>query len=186
MKQEEATELVDSLFRSWGPCVFRYAWRLARTRELADDLVQEAFMALYRELRHGKPVREPRAWTLQVVRNQFGKQQRSQRRHGEELVPQEVLDAMPLSADPPEGLVRESASLASLLSVLSPREEEVIVLRLQSLKYREIAAAIGISPKSVATLLARALLKLRMAAKTRVVGQRPSIDLDSHARKTLQ
>jgi RNA polymerase sigma factor (sigma-70 family) len=47
--------------------------------------------------------------------------------------------------------------IRSLLSVLSPREEEVLLLRLESLKYREIASQLGISMNSVNTLLARAL-----------------------------
>lgn len=53
--------------------------------------------------------------------------------------------------------------LRSLLSVLSPREEEVLPLRLESLKYREIAEQLGISVNSVNTLLARALRKLQKA-----------------------
>ena len=47
--------------------------------------------------------------------------------------------------------------------VLTVREEEVVLLRLQSLKYREIASQLGISDKSVCTLLARALKKLQAA-----------------------
>jgi len=51
----------------------------------------------------------------------------------------------------------------NLLSVLSPREEEVLLLRLETLKYREIAEQLGISINSVNTLLARALRKLQEA-----------------------
>lgn len=47
------------------------------------------------------------------------------------------------------------------LSELSVREEEVLMLRLQSMKYREIAEALGISINSVNTLLARALEKIQ-------------------------
>jgi RNA polymerase sigma factor (sigma-70 family) len=53
--------------------------------------------------------------------------------------------------------------IRSLLSVLSPREEEVLLLRLEALKYREIADQLGISMNSVNTLLARALRKLQQA-----------------------
>jgi RNA polymerase sigma factor (sigma-70 family) len=53
--------------------------------------------------------------------------------------------------------------IRSLLSVLSPREEEVLLLRLESLKYREIADQLGISITSVDNLLARALRKLQAA-----------------------
>jgi RNA polymerase sigma factor (sigma-70 family) len=49
----------------------------------------------------------------------------------------------------------------NFLSVLSPREEEVLLLRLETLKYREIAEQLGISINTVNTLLARALRKLQ-------------------------
>jgi transposase len=53
--------------------------------------------------------------------------------------------------------------IRGLLSVLSPREEEVLLLRLEALKYREIADHLGISMNSVNALLARALRKLQTA-----------------------
>ena len=53
--------------------------------------------------------------------------------------------------------------IRDLLSVLSPREEEVLLLRLEALKYREIADQLGISMNSVNALLARALRKLQEA-----------------------
>jgi RNA polymerase sigma factor (sigma-70 family) len=55
--------------------------------------------------------------------------------------------------------------IRGLLSVLSPREEEVLLLRIESLKYREIAEQLGISINSVNTLLARALRKLQQARR---------------------
>ena len=60
--------------------------------------------------------------------------------------------------------------IRDLLSVLSPREEEVLLLRLDALKYREIADQLGISMNSVNALLARALRKLQvsMLEKTKV------------------
>jgi DNA-directed RNA polymerase specialized sigma24 family protein len=50
-----------------------------------------------------------------------------------------------------------------LPSVLTPREEQVLLLRLEALKYREIADQLGSSMNSVNTLLARALRKLQRA-----------------------
>ena len=41
--------------------------------------------------------------------------------------------------------VSSFADICNLLSVLSPREEEVLLLRLEALKCREIAEQLGIS-----------------------------------------
>jgi RNA polymerase sigma-70 factor (ECF subfamily) len=64
------------------------------------------------------------------------------------------------------------ADIRSLLSVLSPREEEVLLLRLEALKYREIAEQLGISMNSVNTLLARSLRKLQEATAQQANNER--------------
>jgi RNA polymerase sigma factor (sigma-70 family) len=58
----------------------------------------------------------------------------------------------------------DTPAVNELLSALSPREQEVIFLRLSEMKYRDIAKELGISSSSVNTLLARAVRKLQVAA----------------------
>jgi RNA polymerase sigma-70 factor, ECF subfamily len=166
MDQDEATRVTTELFESWGPFLLRYAVRTTRSFEFADDLVQEAFLALYRDLRCGKRIDNTKAWTFGAVRNQVRKHARYVRRHNEELDFPEELDRLPARPSYPD-VAAEFEDQAPLgLSLLSVREEEVLLLRLQSFKYREIAGKLGIGTKSVCTLLARALKKLRIAAGT--------------------
>jgi RNA polymerase sigma factor (sigma-70 family) len=169
MTRHDASTFVESLYDSWAPLLVRYALHLTADRSLAEDFAQEAFLAIYRELRAGTLIENPRAWTLAVVRNLAGKRARSERRHGESLQPTEILDLM----EAPEVLEPgpDTADIADLLPVLTPREIEVLLLRIESLKYREIATRLRISEKSVATLLARALHKLQVAAKAQVEGE---------------
>ncbi len=164
MNQEGTTKTVTDLFESWGPFLLRYAVRMTRSFELADDLVQEAFFALYRDLRAGKRIDNPKAWTFGAVRNQLRKHTRDQQHHAEDLEPTENLDLLPAQPCWPDVAADFDDGAPKGLSLLSAREEEVLHLRLQSFKYREIADKLGIGPKSVATLLARALKKLRIAS----------------------
>lgn len=167
MEDHEANRQIDTLFASWATSLYRYALWLTRSHTSAEDLVQEAFFCLYRQLRQGTSIANPRGWTLNVVRNLANKLQRDSSRHPEELRPLDAFDRI-------EGAVGETASetdaLMTLLSQLTSREEEVLLLRLQAIKYKDIAAQLGISHKSVATLLARALKKLQIAAKNRLNG----------------
>jgi len=183
MGEQEASRLIESLFESWGPSLERYSYRATGSRELADDLVQEAFMALYRELRLGKKVENPRGWTLSVVRHHISKHERSLRRQGEQLEPSENMEAFQtghlLPATPED-------DLTALFAVLSEREEEVVLLRMESLKYRDIAEQLGINIKSVGTLLARALRKLQLAAKAKAMGRPVSTRTGRHVAETLQ
>jgi RNA polymerase sigma factor (sigma-70 family) len=161
MQRQEATELLTELFESWYPSLLRYSFRMTRDMELAEDIVQESLLDLYRELARGGTVDNPKGWTLTVARRRIFRQQRGERRQGVR-VDVENLDAMPAGTGPE---LREFlfGEIAELFSLLSPREIEVLLLRMESMKYREIGAQLGISANSVTTLLSRALRKLRLA-----------------------
>lgn len=155
MNENDATELVTALFDRWYMSLVRYALRTTVNYELAEDLAQDTFMQLYQALRADKSVQHPKAWTICVLRRTMSRQMK-----GRAL--QESLDELDIAQE----IVTDAPGIAdirNLLSVLSPREEEVLLLRLEALKYREIADQLGISINSVNTLLARALRKLQEA-----------------------
>ena len=170
MEAAKAERLVEELFASWGPFLSRYALQMTRSREAADDVVQEAFLALYRDLRAGKLIRDPRSWTFGAVRNQIRKRSHVHFQHSEDLVPIEILDRFAAVPHWPDVEAASGEEVEVPLTVLTAREREVVLLRLQSFKYREIARQLGNSEKAVATLLARALGKLRQAADRRAAG----------------
>ncbi len=155
MNENDTTNLVTALFDRWYMSLVRYALRTTANYELAEDLAQDTFMQLYQALRAGKSIEHPKAWTICVLRRAMNRQMKDRALH-------EPLDELEIVG----GAVTEVSGFAdirNLLSVLSPREEEVLLLRLEALKYREIADQLGISMNSVNTLLARALRKLQEA-----------------------
>ena len=162
VNESDAADLVTALFDRWYMLLVRYGLRTTANYELAEDLAQDALMQLYQALRAGKEIEHPKAWTICVLRRNMYKQIKDRNL-------QEQLD----DTDIPGEAVTETLKLGDirdLLSVLSPREEEVLLLRLDALKYREIADQLGISMNSVNALLARALRKLQVAMleKTKV------------------
>jgi len=164
VNESDATDLVAELFDRWYMSLVRYAIRTTSSYELAEDLAQDAFMQLYQALRAGKHIEHPKAWTICVLRRAMNRQLKDRNLH-------EQLDAMDLPGESAPEMSR-LAEIRSLLSVLSPREEEVLLLRLEALKYREIADQLGISMNSVNTLLARALRKLQLAMSQDANGER--------------
>ena len=175
MNQADATDLVNTIFESLGPFLVRYAFSRTRSTELAEDVVQEAFLALYRDLRLGKNIQDPKLWTIGAVRNQIRKHARNTQRHGEDLMPTEAFDLVPASQEQTGFRWEEQEGAPLILSVLTPREEEVVLLRLQSMKYREIAQQLGIGTKSVCTLLARAVKKLQTVSRSVRSGERREV-----------
>jgi len=155
VNENDATNLVTALFDRWHMSLVRYALRTTANYELAEDLAQDTFMQLYQALRAGKNIEYPKGWTICVLRRAMNRQMKDQPIH-------EPLDELEIVAESIPG-VSDLTAIRNLLSVLSPREEEVLLLRLEALKYREIAERLGITTNSVNTLLARALRKLQEA-----------------------
>jgi RNA polymerase sigma factor (sigma-70 family) len=155
VNENDATDLVTALFDRWYMSLVRYALRTTENCDVAEDLAQDTFMQLYQALRAGKSIEHPKAWTICVLRRAMNRQMKDRVSH-------EPLDELQLVGEPMVP-VSSIADIRSLLSMLSPREEEVLLLRLEALKYREIAEQLGISMNSVNTLLARALRKLEEA-----------------------
>jgi RNA polymerase sigma-70 factor, ECF subfamily len=162
MDQDKATQDVDALFDSWYPKLLRYATRLVTLRTSAEELVQDTFLDFYKALLAGQTIQFPKAWTMSVVRRKVFERRREpfgvDRNHDD-------LEAVELAGDwcGAVDVAIDCERVRSHMELLTPREQEVLMLRLESMKYREIGGALGISANSVNTLLSRALDKLQVS-----------------------
>jgi len=156
MPSDANVDRVSRLFDGWYGLLVSYATRLTGQSSLAEDVVQEAFYLLYRELASGKEIENEKAWTFCVVRREIGRQVYRRRKHEVSLEAPELKHSRLLQEAP-----ADYEDLAGLFSLLSPREEEVLLLCMETLKYKEIGAALGISHNTVATMHRRAIRKLR-------------------------
>jgi RNA polymerase sigma-70 factor, ECF subfamily len=155
LNEQDATVLVNELFSRWYLFLVRYALRDTGSFDMAEDLAQETFCELYRSLRGGKTIAHPKAWTLCVLKREMNRKLKDRSLY-------DPLGELDFAGGPTPGISAVD-DLQSLLHVLTRREAEVLLLRLESLKYREIADELGISMNSVNTLLSRALRKLQLA-----------------------
>jgi len=165
LEQEEIRRLFQEFYDSWYASLLRYVARSVGSVELAKDLVQESFLLLCKELLNGKKIENPKGWTFRVVRRQIGNYLRADRYSGVSFEPIEgtpgrdagefVRPALRVEAD------EEPDRLSRLMEPLSVREREVILLRLEGFRYKEIAEHLGIGSATVKTFLARALKKMQ-------------------------
>jgi RNA polymerase sigma-70 factor (ECF subfamily) len=143
------------LFEAHQPRLLRVLVRLSGEPELAADLIQEAFVRLYRR---GALPEAPEAWLITVALNQFRNERATRSRRLRLLGP--VADSA--VADPPPSLEEASASVATQRKVraalerLPERDQRLLVLRAEGYRYRDIATALEMNEASVGTLLARA------------------------------
>lgn len=172
--RDSAKELVSGLFAEWYGSLVRYAFRVTASLETAEDVVQAAFTELYRALLEGKHIENPKGWTLCVVRREIVDRLREEKRHGGAFLALSQAENLAGRHPEPEVGGWEEANLTRFLSVLSAREEEVLLLRVQALKYRQIAAELNIGINSVKTLLARAIRKMQQASAAATQGRKGS------------
>ncbi len=145
----------DALFDRFYPPLVRYCSRMTGDPDQADDLAQEAFFRLLDRRVAGSEA-GLKVWLFRVATNlaRDGARTRETRRR--------ILSAVPPPEDAPgpdrevERGERAQRARQALLA-LAPRDREMLLLRQEGFSYKEIADAVGVSPRSVGTLLARAL-----------------------------
>jgi RNA polymerase sigma-70 factor (ECF subfamily) len=144
----------------WHQDLLRYGHRLTADPDLCEDLAQEAILRLLRLQPQARPD-NPRAWLFRVltnlVRDGARTFERVQRKHLR-LVPDEP-STPSLDYERTETVARVRA----VLDRLSPRDQEMLILRESGFQHREIAAIVGVKPQSVSVLLARAMERFKAA-----------------------
>jgi RNA polymerase sigma factor (sigma-70 family) len=145
----------EDLYHEHVGAVFRFAMSVAGTRDTAEDLTSEAFLALYRHLNSIDEAQLP-AWLLTVVRNRA----RDLWRHQE--VEHRHADALAAPPTAPAGLPLEQWMLEG--AGLKPVHRTCVMLRyVHGMTRAEIATETGLSEMQVKGHLQYALELLRRA-----------------------
>lgn len=169
LEAEIEREIVDLYEREAGG-LLRYARALAANPEMAHDALQEAFFRLFLCRSAGQRIRSPKGWLFRVARNYVLDQKKAGSRNE---VGMESLRNMPGTVEQSDAGGRATELIEGLRQIgLSPREMECVRLRVEDLRYDEIAVVLGMSAGTVGALLTRAHGKIRKA-----VGGRKDRDL---------
>ena len=158
--QSGSREALDELFKSVQEPLFRYIVTVVNDRHLAEDVLQEVFIRIYRKLRWLREPQAFRAWSYQIATREAFRYLKRERSWTDQVRDEGVLNVMP-AADPvysPE-LVQQ---LPELVGDLSPASRAVIVLYyLHELSLVETAAVLDIPVGTVKSRLAYGLESLR-------------------------
>ena len=153
-----------TLFEQFRTPLLRYAVSFGVPPPDAEEIVQEVFLSLFRHLRLGRSRRNLRGWIFRVAHNLTLKRRHANRRRFE-LVDSDAAIAA-VQTDPSPGPEEACASmqrqkrLLAVVKSLPDVEQSCLRMRAEGLRYREIAAILGISLGSVSAFLARSLAKL--------------------------
>jgi RNA polymerase sigma-70 factor (ECF subfamily) len=152
----ETTEFERVFQENWNR-VYAVICRIVGDPAQAEDLALETFLRLYR--------RPPRTginlqgWLYRVATNLGLNQIRSRKRREQYEIEAGKISletSPPANPDVTVERAEERQRVRHALAQIKPRSARILVLRHSGLSYAEVAAAEGVSPKSVGTLVARA------------------------------
>ena len=159
--QSGSHEALNELFKSIQEPMFRYIASLVNDRALAEDILQEVFIRIYRKLRWLKEPAAFRAWAYQIATREVFRHLNRERHWREQVRDEDKLKLVQAATN--ETFPTElSQELPGLVSNLPPRSRTVIVLRyMQDLSLAETAAVLGIPVGTVKSRLSYGLEILR-------------------------
>jgi RNA polymerase sigma-70 factor (sigma-E family) len=153
--ERDQREFAEFYAAAWDDCL-RIVLVSVGNRQLAEDLVADAFTKAWTSWRKVRGLAEPRAW---IVRGALNAHVSWWRRHRREVALGSHDNTAPASQDP-----ALDSSLVAALRRLPVRQREVIALRLLlDLDTVTTAEMLGMSGGTVATHLHRAIAALRRA-----------------------
>lgn len=151
-------EALNELFRLVQEPLYRYIVSLVGSRTLAEDILQEVFILIYRKLNW---LREPelfRSWTYRIATREAFRQLKRERRWSDASTDESVLEDLP--APSRDSLTPEMIS--QLVAQVSPASRAVIVLHyLHEMPLGEVADILGVALGTVKSRLAYGLDCLR-------------------------
>jgi RNA polymerase sigma-70 factor (ECF subfamily) len=151
----------DALFERWARPLFRYLERMVRDPGAAEELVQEAFLRVYRARERYEPDARFSTWLYRIATNLALNELRRPRRRD----PHESLDG-PQSPELAAGLPatdevadarRRTERLEVALAELPERQRAALWLSaVEGLSYAEVADSLEVSESAVKALVHRA------------------------------
>lgn len=166
----------EQLVRSYDQNVLRMALNLLHSQEDAQDVYQEAFLRVYRNLPKFRFDCSFSTWLYRIVANLCLDQIRKRKVRKEESASIETasgqvdrLQSLPerrADVDPQRQLmgVELSARIQEVLDRLTPRERLVFEMRhFQGMRLRSIGEALGVTEEAAKNCLFRATQKMRAA-----------------------
>jgi len=156
----QAAADVGRVYAEWHEDLFSFLTSATRDRELAEDMLQETFLRLFRETLAGRAPDSIRPWLYRVASNLVvtrARQRAVARRWLSHLVQRESGEA----ADAEILRQERRGDLERLLGRLSPAARVGLLLAAHGFSGAEVAATIGRTDGATRALLCRARLHLR-------------------------
>jgi RNA polymerase sigma-70 factor (ECF subfamily) len=157
-------EALDELLKVVQEPLYRYIYRLVGERQLAEDILQEVFILIYRKLGW---LQEPslfRSWAYRIASREAFRRLKRERRWAEQIRDEAILEAIPTETPEEAATPELIEKLPSLIARVSPASRAVLILHyLHEIPLSEVASVLGIALGTAKSRLSYGLSSLRRA-----------------------
>jgi RNA polymerase sigma-70 factor (ECF subfamily) len=160
-------EYVAEQFAKLRKPVYEYLTATSCAPADAEEITQETFLRMYLTLHRGQAIRHTRSWVFRVARNLVVERWKQQGRLPVLEVPvaeftQLIHSRRDPALDPEQQVLQQERRmrLRAAWLELTPHQRECLRLRVEGLRYREIAEVLDVTISTVADLLERSIARL--------------------------
>lgn len=143
--------------------VFRYVLLRVRNRQIAEDIVSEAYLKVAEHYNDFVPQAHAsrRSWLFAIVRNTLTDSYRAKNSTNVELSA-DVPDVSTRNIDHGMDIAQDYGAALKKIDALPERQREIMLLRYKGeLRNKEIAELLSIDERTVSATLSKAILALR-------------------------
>jgi len=163
-----------TLVTRYQPAVFRWALMFASDPDEAEDIAQEVFVRMHRQLSQYRSDGSLEAWLYAITRRAANQMRRTHKRRSRLALSPGARPSREVYTTDPGGRVdreRAAAVIREMFAELPPRQREIFdLIDLQGLTPSEVAERTGMKPVSVRANL----FKARSTIRARFLATHPS------------
>jgi RNA polymerase sigma-70 factor (ECF subfamily) len=161
----------EQMYRATSSFVYNVALRITRNSANAEEVTQDVFMKIYRNLKDFQFRSTFKTWVYRItVNTAINHYRRSNKEEKDRVDYDNIIESLPDNCSAMEGISQSDnqVRLNALLDKLSPEHKTCLILReIEGLSYQEIAGALKIPVNTVRSRLKRARQALLVEAERR-------------------
>lgn len=160
-KSLQDLEFFSCLYNRYEPKLLRYIKRISlSSREEAEDILQEAYVKIWRNLNGFDQTLKLSSWIYRIVHNETISYWRKKKSHGKDLeidLEERLFENIPDAPQQDDSPNDNALLINKILQSLPIKYREVLVLKfLEMMSYEEISDVLKIPEGTVATRINRA------------------------------
>jgi RNA polymerase sigma-70 factor (ECF subfamily) len=169
--QERLHDEITAVFDLLREPLLRYLRTLGLEVPDGEEILQDIFLALFRDVNRGKSINNVRGWLFRAAHN-LALRRRSQalRNPGIQLETRNEAAAVDPAPNPEAHLANRQAQrrVIAVVEALPELDRQCLVLRAEGLRYREIAEILEMSLGAVSLSITRSLARIARSTGRRL------------------